>query len=118
MFKKNKKLSLISLYRSITNNKFRPWFKLKGELDFAFNDAAYTAIGYGLLCNLNPILFAVFNQIFSVKKFKLQINPHFNEDKILNFTISSIIYFNLAHAIRILYLIYNSFENIEEVSPV
>ncbi|AYE35666.1 DUF2953 domain-containing protein [Clostridium septicum] len=116
--RKNKKLSLISLYHSIVNNRFKPWFKLNGKIDFALDDAAYTAIGYGLLCNLHPILYGILKQAFLVKKFKLEINPHFNEDKILNFTIYSIIYFNLAHAIYILYLIYNSFENVEEVAPI
>lgn len=114
---KNKKISIIKLYRNLTTNKFKPKFKLRGDVNFELEDAAITAITYGISSNLIPLLYFSFSKIFKVKDFSLQINPHFTGNNLLNFTITSIISFNIAQIIYILVLIIKSFENKKEVTP-
>lgn len=114
---KTKKLSIIKLYRNLNTNKFKPKFKLKGDIDFELEDAAITAITYGLASNLIPLLYFSFSKLFNVKDLSLQINPHFTGKNLFNFTITSIFSLNIAQIIYILLLTIKSFENKKEVDP-
>lgn len=114
---KNKKLSIRKLYNNLTSNKFKPKLKFIGSIDFELEDAAITAITYGVASNLIPLLYCNFSKIFKVKKFSLDINPNFTGKNLLNFTITSIISFNIVQIIYILFLTINSFENKKEVAP-
>lgn len=114
---KNKKLSIRKLYTNLTSNKFKPKLKFIGSIDFELEDAAITAITYGVASNLIPLLYCNFSKIFKVKKFSLDINPNFTGKNLLNFTITSIISFNIVQIIYILFLTINSFENKKEVAP-
>ncbi|GAB6170286.1 hypothetical protein JCM1393_27460 [Clostridium carnis] len=115
---KAKKLSLKLFYLKITQNKFKPGFLLKGDLYFDLEDSAYTAISYGLLCNLNPLIIFFIDKIFSIKEFDLKIHPLFKGSNLLKFNITSIFYTNIAQIIYILYLTYKSYIKIEEVTPL
>lgn len=114
---KNKKLSIRKLYTNLTSNKFKPKLKFIGSIDFELEDAAITAITYGVASNLIPLLYCNFSKLFNVKNFSLDINPHFTGKNLLNFTITSIISFNIVQIIYILFLTINSFENKKEVGP-
>lgn len=114
---KEKKLSIIKLYRNLTNNKFKPRLIFISDIDFELEDAAITAISYGIASNLIPLLYCNFSKLFKVKNFALKINPHFTGKNLLNFTITSIISFNIVQIIYILVLIIKSFENKKEVGP-
>lgn len=114
---KTKNLSIIKLYRNLNTNKFKPKFKLKGDVDFELEDAAVTAITYGLASNLIPFLYFSFSKFFNVKDLSLQINPHFTGKNLFNFTITSIFSLNIAQIIYILVLTIKSFENKKEVDP-
>ncbi|SDO86460.1 DUF2953 domain-containing protein [Clostridium gasigenes] len=114
---KNKKLSIFKLYKNLTTNTFKPKFKLRGDVNFELEDEAITAITYGVASNLIPLLYFSFSKIFKVKDLSLQINPHFTGKNLLNFTITSIISFNIAKIIYILILTIKSFKNKKEVDP-
>lgn len=113
----NKKFSFITLYKNLNSNKFKPNFKLQGTVNFELEDAAVTAITYGVVSNFIPLIYFGFSKIFKVKNLSLQINPHFTGKNLLNFTITSIISFNIAQIIYILLLTIKSFENKKEVGP-
>lgn len=114
---KKKTISFIKLYKNIVTNKFKPSFKFEGDVNFALEDAALTAITYGASSNIIPLLYFILSKPFKVKKFSLQINPHFTGNNLLNFTISSIISLSIAQIIYILVLTIKSLENKEEVDP-
>lgn len=113
----NKKLSISKLYKSLNTNKFKPSLKFIGDIDFELDDAAITAITYGLASNLNPILYFLFSRVFTVKTLKLNIKPHFTGKNIFNFSINSIISLNIAQIIYILVLTIKCFEIKKEVAP-
>lgn len=112
-----KNLSIIKLYKNLSTNKFKPKFRLKGDVNFELEDAAITAIAYGIASNSIPLLYFSFSRILKVKNFSLQINPHFTGKNLFNITITSIISFNIAQIIYILLLTTKSFENKREVNP-
>lgn len=114
---KNKKFSVIKLYRNLNTNKFKPILKVKGDIDFELEDAAITAITYGIACNISPLLYFAFSIIFKVKDLSLQIKPHFTGKNLFNLTTTSIFSFNIAQIIYILVLTIKSFENKKEVDP-
>lgn len=114
---KSRFFSPIKLYRKLTTNKFKPKFKLKGAINFELEDAAITAITYGLASNIHPLLYFGISKFFNVKLFSLKIIPHFTGKNLFNFTINSIISFNIAQIIYILILTITSFENKKEVGP-
>ncbi|MGM9971502.1 MAG: DUF2953 domain-containing protein, partial [Anaeroplasmataceae bacterium] len=53
---KKKKLSYKKLMNNLSRNYYKPTIKLISKLEYSLNDAAYTAIFYGILNNLNPQL--------------------------------------------------------------
>lgn len=112
---KKKKLCLKKLYKNLSNNKFRPYLKLNGFLNFGIDDAAFCAIIYGLLCNLPFLLQVLLSSFFSLKKLDFEITPKFNVNTV-SFGITSIFYFNIANIIYIFYLVYKSLES-KEANP-
>ncbi len=110
-----KKLSYKKLYRNISTNKLKPKIKINVSLVYGIDDAAFSAILYGLLCNIPTLLYLLLNIIFKVKKLSLDIEPKFNKS-LLTFGITSIFYFNIANIIYILFLLFKSKE-IKEVAP-
>lgn len=115
---KRRKLSITKLYKNITYNRFKPRFKLNGNVNYGLDDAAITAISYGIISNIIPLLIIILSKPFNLKDFNLNINPHFTGDKIFNFTITSILYVSFANIIYMLYLTVISFTKIEEVTPL
>lgn len=113
--KVTKKLSFKKLYTNISCSKFKPLLKIRGNLDFGVDDAAYCAIIYGFLNNIPPLLTFLLDKIFKVKGININISPKFNTNT-LSLGITSIFYLNIANIIYILYLIHKSFE-IKEVTP-
>lgn len=112
------KLDVKALIKKLHNNKFKPNLKLYTDVAFSLGDAAKTAIFYGLSWNIQTILHTLFSVVFSIKVFKLDINPKFKDSLLLEFTISSIITFNLAQIIYVIFLTLKCRTKIEEVIPV
>lgn len=113
--KYNKKISYKNLYRNLSKNRLKPKIKIKVSLSYGIDDAAASAILYGLLCNIPTILYFILSIIFKVKDLSFDIDPKFNST-LLTFGITSIFYFNIANIICILFLLFKSKEN-KEVAP-
>lgn len=112
-----KRFRLIKLAKLISDNKYKPVLSLKYKLNYSFEDAATTAITYGLLYNAHTMFLVFFQKLFYVKKCNSSITPKFIGNNSFKFNLTSIIYLNIVQIIYILYLLYKSFENIEEVPP-
>lgn len=93
------------LLHLLNKNKFKPTLRFKLNLQYGLNDAAYTAICYGLIYTLYPLIIKLLNCPFKIKKHSICIVPDFNKF-ILKLELSSIIFVNFAKVIYIMYLIY------------
>ena len=109
---KEKKLNLTllikTLYINLKRNKFKPSIKFSSDTIYSLGDASRTAICLGLFYNINPILLYIFSILFKVKLLKNDFKPIFKDKILFEFTISSIITFNLAQIIYIFFIIYKS----------
>lgn len=101
----SKCFSLGKLYNSLQNNKYKPYIRFKLLGCYSLNDAALTAILYGCFNNFNFLLLKLFSDFFNVKRFNFSFEPRFKNDIMINLTINSIITFNIAQIIYILFLI-------------
>ena len=106
--KKNLKHLIKTLYINLKTNKFKPSIKFSSNILYSLGDASKTAICLGLFYNINPILLYIFSILFKVKFLKTDFKPIFKDEIIFEFTISSIITFNLAQIIYIFFIIYKS----------
>lgn len=104
----NLKQLIKTLYISLKRNKFKPSIKFSSDTSYSLGDAGRTAIFLGLFYNINPILIYIFSILFKVKLLKNNFNPIFKDKILFEFTISSIITFNLAQIIYIFFIIYKS----------
>lgn len=97
--------SIRKFYNSLQNNKYKPYISFKLLGCYSLNDAALTAILYGCFNNFNFLLLKLFSDFFNVKRFNFSFEPRFKSDIMINLTINSIITFNIAQIIYILFLI-------------
>lgn len=104
----NLKQLIKTLYISLKRNKFKPSIKFSSDTSYSLGDAGRTAMFLGLFYNINPILIYIFSILFKVKLLKNNFNPIFKDKILFEFTISSIITFNLAQIIYIFFIIYKS----------
>lgn len=104
----NLKPFLKTLYINLKRNKFKPSIRFSSNSIYSLGDASRTAICLGLFYNINPILLYIFSILFKVKLLKTDFNPIFKDELLFELTIRSIITFNLAQIIYILFIIYKS----------
>ena len=104
----NLKPFLKTLYINLKRNKFKPSIRFSNNSSYSLGDASRTAICLGLFYNINPILLYIFSILFKVKLLKTDFNPIFKDELLFELTIRSIINFNLAQIIYILFIIYKS----------
>ena len=102
------KFSMRLLFKNLSNNRYKPYFKVNSNIDFSVNDAAGTAILYGLLNSLNPIIFKILSTFFKIKNFDNKFNPIFKDKYIINISIICILTINIAKIIYMLFLIKKS----------
>lgn len=100
-----KYLDLKSFIFDLYHSKFKPYLRIKLVLDYSFNDAAKTAISYGVLCQIPSLVFILSNIPFKIRKFNFKINPIFEDKFLLKFETSSIIFLSLANIIYITILL-------------
>ncbi len=99
------KLSDFKLLASQLNClKFKPTIRMKISLVYGFFDACSTGIAYGIINSFSPILLKLLSIMFKVKKYDLKLNPNF-EELMLEASIKSIIFINLAKIIYILVIV-------------
>lgn len=96
--------SILSSLSSLKNNKLKPVLRLNINFTYGLDDAAYTAIVYGLLCSSYSLLERLLNMIFKIKKFHINITPNLNES-ICDFELNSIISINLVKIIYMKFII-------------
>ena len=104
----NLKPFLKTLYINLKRNKFKPSIRFSSNSSYSLGDASRTAICLGLFYNINPILLYIFSILYNVKLLKTDFNPIFKDELLFELTIRSIITFNLAQIIYILFIIYKS----------
>lgn len=106
---KFKEIPFKKLYHNLAYNKFKPTLKFDSNISYSLGDSSKTAIAFGLLYNINPILLNIFSIIFKVKRYKNDFKPIFKDKILFELTLNSIITFNLAKIIYICFIIIKSF---------
>ncbi|MDR3596714.1 DUF2953 domain-containing protein [Clostridium sp.] len=100
-----KNINLKSFLSNLYRLKFKPLLRIKFSLHYSFNDAAKTAVSYGVLCQLPQIIFLLSSIPFNVRKFDFKINPIFEDKFLLKFETSSIIFLSLANIIYMIIIL-------------
>lgn len=95
--------------------KFKPSLKIKINVDYGLDDAAQTALAFGLISTFISILLKASGFFIRIKDEKVNIKPEFNK-LILILEIDSIIFINLAKVIYISAIIYHNLRNKEKIN--
>jgi len=95
-----------SLISTFYNLKFKPLLKIKFSLDYSLNDAAKTAIFYGILYQIPPVIYLLINIPIKTCKFNFKINPIFEDKFLLKIETSSIIFISFANVIYIIIILF------------
>lgn len=90
---------------SLNKNRFKPTLRFKLDLQYGLDDAACTAIFYGLISALFPSIIILLNHFFKIKKHSIYVIPDL-DNFILKLELESIIFVNLAKIIYISYIRY------------
>lgn len=97
--------TLISNIYSL-NLKFKPIFKFNLYLNYSLSDAARTALFYGLLCQVPPLIYNFLRNFLNIKKYNLKINPVFEDKFLLKIESYSIIFLSFANIIFIIFILF------------
>ena len=87
------------------NLKFKPIIILNSEFQYSLNDAARTALAYGILSNIPSIVYFFINILFKSKRFTFEITPKFIDNTIVKFETKSIIFISFANIIYIMFIL-------------
>lgn len=93
------------IVKTLKNNKFKFKLKSKISIDYSLEDAAHTAILFGLLNSLLSTIYIVLNMFFKVKNYDFKVTPQYNNNY-FNFEIKSIISLNLAKIIYMCIIVF------------
>jgi len=99
-----------AILKKINNSKFKPRLKLKVKIDFGFSDAAITALSYGLINIIAPMVYELFKVVFKIKNFQYDLHPDFNNSKV-KLQANSIIFISL---VNVMYMVFIIFKNIRK----
>ncbi len=106
---------ILYLIKVLNKNKFKPKLKVNCKLHYALNDASSTALLYGVIWNINTLIFNGLSILFNIKYFNPEIKPLFTNNFSVNFSFSCIISFNFAKLIYMLFKILSCKKNWEVV---
>ena len=98
------KFNFGALLNSLQNNRFKPLLNLYINMEYSLDDAALTAILYGIICGIFESIYLELLTIFNIKKKKYVVSPLFNDHTSISFSIKGIIYLSIANIIYILFL--------------
>lgn len=101
-----KSLEYRALISKLYHSKFKPILKMNLFIDYSLNDAARTAIFYGVLCQTPPIIYILLNIIFKLSKYNFKINPIFEDKFFLKIETSSIFFISFANIIYIIIILF------------
>ncbi|MGL4774674.1 MAG: DUF2953 domain-containing protein [Clostridium sp.] len=108
------RISFIILYRNVRDNIHKPRLRVKGHLQYSLGDAAKTAISYGAISALAPVIYRGITLFFRSKKFYLPIKPLVDKDATINFEVNCIIFISIAQIINMFYIIFISILETQE----
>lgn len=94
------------IINKLSKLKFKPVLNLSSKLQYSFDDAARTAISYGVLSNIPSIIYFCINIIFKIKKYDFEIIPHFNDKLLLKLESKSIIFISIANIIYMIFILF------------
>ncbi|NFB35881.1 DUF2953 domain-containing protein [Clostridium botulinum] len=101
-YKKKQKALKVTLEKC----SFKPKANISTFLNYDLEDAAYSAIIYGVLQSLVPYIYRYLFKIFKLKNFNYNITPLFKNKNFIEFKFKGIFYISL---VKIIY-IYISFK--------
>lgn len=87
------------IINKLYNRKFKPIIIMNSDFQYSLNDAARTALTYGVLSNIPSIVYCVINILFKPKKFKFDVIPQFIDKTLVKFESKSIIFISIANII-------------------
>lgn len=107
LFKAPSNKILLKFIKLISKSRFKPSLKADLNMSFSTEDAALTAIFYGIIHEVLAFLNTVLINFFNIKKLYQNIEPNFKERNFLLFEVKGIITINFAQIIYIglLYLL-------------
>lgn len=89
---------------------WKPYIKIHIKLLYGLDDAAVTAISYGLIFSILPVLKNIISKFFNVKGFTPDIKLDY-KNIVFNLYIKCIIFINIAQIIvDLVYIIYSNFK--------
>ncbi|MDO4534817.1 MAG: DUF2953 domain-containing protein [Clostridium perfringens] len=101
------KVNFQSILDSLQTNRFKPSLNLSVDMEYSLDDAALTAILYGVICGVLESVYLELLTIFNIKKKKYSISPLFNDHTSISFSVKGIIYLSIANIIYILFLYFS-----------
>lgn len=104
-----------TIIHDVDCSKYKPKLNISIRLKLGFFDASITALIYGMLHSLSPLIYRILNMIFKITSYKFDVNPEFKND-IINIELRSIIFISLAKIIYVSILIKNSIKRIKTCS--
>ncbi|KZL94243.1 hypothetical protein CLMAG_12960 [Clostridium magnum DSM 2767] len=90
--------------------KFKPVLKLKLDLIYGLDNAAYTALLHGIITSFYPMLVQFLSLFFKISENNIEAQPEFNKF-ILKLEIDSIIFINLA---KVIYMSLITYRHLKE----
>lgn len=105
-----------SILSDINNSKFKPKMIFYFNFDYSLAEASKTAILFGILYEFPSIIYSLLSMPFKIYKFKVNINPIFEDKFLVKAESSSIIFISIANTIHITH-IFHKYKRVKEVSP-
>lgn len=99
---------LLSTVRNLNCSHYKPDIDFSIDLSYGLENAAITAILYGYISMLFPLLYNFLEVFFNIADFNFDLKPVFKKIK-SNFYCKSIIYISLANITYIIILLIKSF---------
>ncbi|AND84560.1 DUF2953 domain-containing protein [Clostridium tyrobutyricum] len=93
------------VFKRLLKIKYKPKINIDIDIVYGLDDAAYTAILYGLINSLTHSLLIILSRLFILKKQKINIKPCFNKSY-FKLEINSIIYVSFVKIIYIILSLY------------
>ena len=100
------KIKFITLMKE---NKFKPKLYVRGFFNYSLEDAAFTAISFGMINTYAPILTWALSIVFNIKKLNIPITPTFKNCFFFHSEINCIFTISIAKTIFIAVLLINNY---------
>lgn len=106
--------TLENLHHKLKYNKFAPRLNISANVNYGFEDAAETAVFFGVFHNIGGSIYHILNNYFIIKQYDFNVTPDYNEIK-YEVKIKSIIWISIVNTIYIVILILYTFRKGKEI---